>query len=299
MPLLFIALIVFGSVGVAYVVFLVAVAALSVYPPRIPPFFSPAQTGAPQESVWFTTEDGVELSGWWVEGGTNTVLVCLHGFLANKSEFAPYADRLVRLGCSVLFVDFRCHGGSQRSKCTFGTEEAKDVRAAVAYSRQRAPGARIVLMGSSMGGAASVRAMADDPDLADALIADGPYANLDVAARGFWHVTGLRPLATLMSPAASFGRLFLGHNTKDVDLLEHFRKLAGKQVLLLFGDSDKVVPKDSAQNCVDASQSKVEWFSGCGHCQGRFAEPYRYFNSIANFLTDSSLLPNSPDNRPE
>lgn len=277
-------------VALLYAVFLMVVAFVSVRPPRIPTFLSPGVLGERDEVVEIVTEDSVTLRGWWVEGTVNTVVVCFHGFLANRCEWVPYAPRLRASGPSLLFVDHRCHGGSARGKCTFGIDEVKDVRAAVEYARDRLRGCKVVLLGSSMGGTAAARAVATDPKLADGLILDGPYANLAEAAKGFWYVTGFKSVAVLMAPAGSFGRLWLGFDPKKVDMLGTYAGLREVPTLFLYGTADTVVPKGSAAKCVEASGGQVEWFEGSGHAQGRFAEPDRYYSSIDRFLRDGGFL---------
>ena len=145
-----------------------------------------------------------------------------------------------------------------------------------------------------MGGASAVRAVAEDPSLADAIVLDGAYANLEEAARGFWYVTGFKSVARMMSPAAQVGRVWLGKNPKSVDMRSHYAKLRGVPVLFLYGTADEVVPIRSARDCVESADGQVEWFEGCGHAQGRFAEPERYFASIVGFLESLGLLQTGP-----
>jgi len=246
--------------------------------------------GDPQENVEFMTSDGLSLRGWWVEGGQATTIICLHGFLGNRCEWVPYSSRFRSLGASLLFIDHRCHGFSQRAKCTFGIDEAIDVKAAIDYARTRNPGGKIVLLGSSMGGTAAARAVAANPGLVDGVILDGSYANLHEAAQGFWYVTGFKAIAVLMSPATMFGRLFLGFDLKKIDMRDTYTQMQGTPTLFLFGDTDMVVPVPSATACVEAANGRVEWFQGCGHAQGRYQEPYRYFDAMVAFLVAHELL---------
>lgn len=273
-----------------YLGFLILVSILSVYPPRIPVFLSPGQLGDPQEPITFETLDNIRLKGWWVEGGRSTVIICFHGFLGNRCEWVPYSTRFRAMGASLMFPDHRCHGYSDRSKCTFGISEAQDVVAAVDYACKRCPGCKIVLLGSSMGGTAVARAVAENPGLADAVILDGSYANLDEAARGFWYVTGFKSIAMLMSPSRFFGRLFLGFSLKSIDMIATYSRFKGTPSLFLYGDSDMVVPFLSAKKCVEAAKGTAVWFEGSGHAQARYNEPSRYFEAIADFLKEHKLL---------
>ena len=279
-----------GVLLALYIVLLLVDSYRTVSEALVPLFLSPGVLGEPEELVSIETSDGVRLNGWWVQGEGKTVIVCLHGFLANRCEWVPYGPRLRARGASLYFVDHRCHGGSARSKCTFGIDEVKDVRAAVQFARQKQPGCKVVLLGSSMGGTAAARAVASDPSLADAVILDGPYANLREAALGFWYVTGFKSIATLMKPTALFGRLWLGFSLGSVDMETSYSGLQGTPTLFLYGETDTVVPKTSAERSVRAARGEAVWFPGCGHAQGRFSEPARYYNAIESFLDRLGLL---------
>lgn len=279
-----------GGVVLLYAALLFVVAVVSVRPPRIPLFLTPGLLGEPEEVVEFTTDDGVKLKGWWSPGGSDIVYVFFHGYLSNRTEWLPFGPRLRAQGASLLFVDHRCHGTSDRAKCTFGVDEAKDVRAAVAYARNRAQGARIVLFGSSMGGASAARALSEDNTLADGLVLDGAYANLEEAARGFWYVTGFKVVAKALAPATLFGRLLLGFSPKQADMADVYAGLRGRPSLFLYGGVDTVVPRESAARSAEAAGAEVVWFEGSGHAQGRFWEPERYYGAILSFLRDNDLV---------
>ncbi|MBS1712933.1 MAG: alpha/beta fold hydrolase [Armatimonadetes bacterium] len=280
------------SLPFLYLLLLLGLSYLSVRPPRVPLYMFPSQFGEPQEWVEFDSQDGLRIRGWWSASDGDVVAVFVHGYAANRCELVPYGLRLRQMGVSALYVDLRCHGASDRAKCTFGIDEAMDVRAAVAFARSKNPKAKIVVFGSSMGAAASARAWADDPGLADAMIFDGPYARLDEAARGFWHVTGVAQIARFLGPIAVVGRVWAGIDPKKVDMEPVFARLCGRPVLFLYGTRDWVVPMESASRCVSAAeaQTQVVYFEGQGHGQARYHEPAKYFDSIVAFLEGQGLV---------
>src|SRR2546421_5982599 len=162
-----------------YFLALILVSWMSIHPFRTPIFISPGALGKPQEDVEFSTSDGIRLRGWWSEApAAKAVAVLSHGYVMNRCELTPLAAQLVDAGCSAFVYDFRAHGKSDGRICGFGVREAEDVRAAVAFVRQRAPSAKVVLIGSSMGAAASAFALATHEALADALILDSSYSKL-------------------------------------------------------------------------------------------------------------------------
>src|SRR5687767_5875268 len=180
-------LIVLLTLLAVYLLVLLGVAWVSLHPMRTPIFMATAWFGAPQQEVEFDNGEGIKLRGWWLEKpGAKTVCVLAHGYIMNRAELAPIAARLWEEGLACLLFEFRAHGKSGGTKCGLGWLERRDVRAAAAFARQRAPGAKVVLIGSSMGAAASALALGEDPSLADALVLDSGYSKLSRAVSGWW-----------------------------------------------------------------------------------------------------------------
>lgn len=264
---------------------------VSVHPPRVPLWLSPAMLGFPEERVKLDS-NGVELTGWWSDGGDgNLVIVCCHGYLMNRCELLPFLVTLADLKASWMFFDFRCHGKSQGRLCTMGKDEAGDVAAMARFVRERRPGAKVVLFGSSMGGAASAIALGSDPSLADGLVLDGAYSAMDEAGRGWWNFLGGKWLAFFLAPTIWLGRLMIGFNPASVVVSEYLAKSSHKPVLFLAGNDDPVVSKEALDRNVRASGELtwVESFDGAGHGEARFREPERYQDALRQFVRHAVL----------
>jgi len=138
---------------------------------------NPGDIGLAFEDVRFTTDDGVTLSGWLIPAGreTRSTVVLLHGFSWHRlpwlTEFVPWLQPHYNL----LQFDFRGHGASDDAAITLGTDEQRDVAAAVRFVEGRGLGP-IALMGISMGGSVAIMAAPDLP--VAAVIADAAYAEL-------------------------------------------------------------------------------------------------------------------------
>ncbi len=276
-----------------YALVLLVVAYAMVFPFRVPIFSSPGMMGEPQESVRFTSDDGVELRGWWVPVEGSTVVVFCHGYLVNRSEFVPLTSLFTRRGASCLFFDFRAHGWSGGRKSLFGAAEHLDVAAAVRFVRERRPDARIVLFGSSMGAAAAVFAAADGVP-ADALVLDSPYATLDEATRGWWKYLDQGRWEPFLRPVSWIGRVFTRVNPRSVQTGPAFERVAGRPVLFLFGAKDPLAPRASAERLLAQAgpRARAVWFERSGHTEGRFHEPERYLAEVVEFLESQGLMLN-------
>ncbi|MEM7369151.1 MAG: alpha/beta hydrolase [Bacteroidota bacterium] len=121
---------------------------------QAPVFDNPGKHGLTYEEVSFKASDGVNLSGWLINGGTEKIIIQSHyGVQSSRSGYTPegkgmgkmwkedisflkHASYLVAKGYSILMYDFRNHGNSDVGTCpwvSWGPEEHKDVLAAVDF----------------------------------------------------------------------------------------------------------------------------------------------------------------------
>ncbi len=150
---------------------------------RQPLWRYPADVNLHAEDVTFAAQDGITLRGWFIhrandDGSPAPAIVFIHGWpwnrCGNRAGATVLPDRTVDFlepatafscaGFHVLLFDLRNHGLSDASiPVTFGVNEARDVIGAVMMlrARQDVDGARIGLIGYSMGANAALRAAPD------------------------------------------------------------------------------------------------------------------------------------------
>ncbi len=268
-----------------YLLILFGVSWFSLHPVRTPIYLSPGALGLPQEEVEFLSSDGIRLRGWWIGvPDAKTVFVMSHGYLMNRCELAPLAIYFAKFGCSSLLYDFRAHGKSGGRKSGLGWTERLDVAAAVAFARSRAPGCRLILVGSSMGSAASAFAFGEDSSLADALVLDSAYSRLYQAVSGWWRFLGGRGLSFILSPSVVIAAPLAGFNPFRPDVAQALAQVKAP-VLILHGDCDTLATvleaKRNEAACVDV---ETVWFERCGHSEGRWLQPEKYNAAVEEFL---------------
>jgi uncharacterized protein len=127
------------------------------------------------ESVEFITEDGLRLSGTYLQARTSDqagVIVYCHEFLSDRWSVHPYLDRFRDLGYDLFTFDFRNHGSSdldpEYAPMQWTTEhEIRDLRGALAYLRTREDHdpAGFGLFGVSRGGATALIVAAAEADV--------------------------------------------------------------------------------------------------------------------------------------
>jgi uncharacterized protein len=111
---------------------------------------------APHERFTVQTSDGVTLRGVHFKHGHDTLCLYCHGFLSHKNlKAVPGFVELLAERFDAASFDFRGHGESG-GVCTFTEREVLDIDAVVDYMRAQGY-KRIILIGSSMGGATVIR----------------------------------------------------------------------------------------------------------------------------------------------
>lgn len=124
---------------------------------------TPDDFGMPYRDARITTEDGIRLHGWLVEGteglpsaerpGAGLTLLFFHGNAGNISGRLETAQLFREMGLDVLMVDYRGYGRSEGQPSEEGTY--RDARAAWAWltGEEGVPADSVVVMGRSLGGA--------------------------------------------------------------------------------------------------------------------------------------------------
>jgi uncharacterized protein len=279
-------------VVICYTAAILGTIRFSLHPFRIPIYLSPGAMGTPQEQVAIEGPNGLKIPGWYVPGDFPVTVIQLHGYMMNRSELVPNCKWLYDRGIGSLTVDFSAHGGSPGKSCGLGYPERMEVLACCRWVKKNFPGHRIVLIGSSMGSAASALALAEDPTCADALVLDSAYSNMEAAISGWWSMLGGKALQTILKPAGWFPHLTIGFNPAKVDVAEALTK-SQVPVLVLHGKNDTLVPPHHAERNLKAlgERGQVVWFEGAVHSAGRWEQPERYFQALEEFFQENALLP--------
>jgi pimeloyl-ACP methyl ester carboxylesterase len=109
--------------------------------------------------LWFSAADGTKLVGHRFGRGTTAVILA-HQSEGSLCDWLPYARRLAARGYFVFPIDFRGYGFSQLRTGRAANRYAADLAAAVKAMR-RLGKKKVILVGASMGGIASLVAAAN------------------------------------------------------------------------------------------------------------------------------------------
>jgi len=236
------------------------------------------------QAVTFRSDSGASVAAWWcpLSESRGTVLL-LPGVRANRLSMVDRARFLRRAGYSTLLIDFQATGETKGDSITFGWKESRDVLAAVDFIRKTQPGDHIGIIGSSLGGAATLLAY---PSLrVDALILEAVYPTIEVATEnrlqnylgpiGRWFA----PLLLKQLPTR------LGVSAEDLRPIDHIPTVSCP-ILLMNGEKDRNTRPDDARLLFSRAQSpKQLWVvPNAGHVDLHEATTAEYEARVLAFL---------------
>jgi alpha-beta hydrolase superfamily lysophospholipase len=222
----------------------------------------------PAQDFFLHASDGTRLAATYrpaARPGGPAVLL-LHGVRASREATAANAAWLAARGYATLTIDFRGHGGSEPRARSFGLHEARDARAAFRWLKARQSGARVAVVGISLGGAAALLGE-EGPLAADALVLQAVYPDLRSAIRNRIAQRLGRAPAWLLEPLLSFqSRPRLGVWPGRLSPIEAVRRYRGRLLVIGGLDDRSTPPAETRALFAAAPGPKALWLvPGAGH----------------------------------
>ena len=230
----------------------------------LPTGTDPAPPGHVEE-VTLPTEDGLELTAWYVtpDDPVATVLV-LPGNAGDRSLRLPLADGLVARGHAVLLVDYRGYGGNPGSPDEAGLR--LDALAARDHllDRDEVDGDRLVFLGESLGSGVAAALAGEHPPAA--LVLRSPFTELADVGRAHYPIL---PVRTLLW-----------------DRFETREHLAGHDgpVLVVAGGQDGIVPTELSVEVARAVGAEYRELEGVDHNDRELLDGEVYLGAIDEFV---------------
>lgn len=153
---------------------------------RTPVLRTPDSVGLKYEDIFFPSQDGVPIEGWFIPGKSDRLIICNHfwpgnrygyagqleglgGFGGFEVNFLNYYKHLHDAGYSILTYDFRNHGLSGEgngSTFALGFFEYRDVIGSIRYANSRPDTKNMqkALMSICMGCNSSIIGMHKQPE---------------------------------------------------------------------------------------------------------------------------------------
>ncbi|NIJ19887.1 fermentation-respiration switch protein FrsA (DUF1100 family) [Sphingomonas naasensis] len=242
---------------------------------------------APAHEVGLRARDGSAISGSYWPGRTANApaILFLHGVGASREQTAPVAAWFAAQGYAALAIDLRGHGRSAITDHSFGLDEGLDARAAFDWLKKQQRGARVGVVGVSLGGAATLVGR-DGAVPADALVLVAVFSDIRRAI--------YNRLATQLTPVGgAIGEPFLSLQSlprfgvwpSRISPIAAIADYHGP-VFVVGGAEDRFTPGDETRALYDAAPGpKSLWLvPGRDHARVTNMHDAEWYRRLADFF---------------
>ncbi|ERS99821.1 protein bem46 [Sporothrix schenckii 1099-18] len=264
-----------------------------IYPSHVPAnarndIPSPKQFGLTDfEELVIPTDDGEKLAAFYIRGPrgpaearnsrhARTTVIMFHGNAGNIGHRLPIARMLRHLvGCNIFMLEYRGYGSSTGEAGESGL--SVDAQTALDYLRNRAETSthKFIVYGQSLGGAVSIRLVADNQQQGDVvgLILENTFLSM-------------RKLIPQILPPARYLTLLCHQVWPSDSVIPTITKVP---ILFLSGLKDEIVPPSHMRQLYDLSQApnKIWKPLPLGDHNSSVLEE-GYFEAIADFIASAT-----------
>jgi fermentation-respiration switch protein FrsA (DUF1100 family) len=258
--------------GIAFYVFYPKIENFFIFIPQSAFDFTPEGMQLNHEEVYFHTEDGKKLHGWFfpLDGACPVILFC-HGNAGNISHRLDNVELLLKQKLQVFIFDYRGYGKSSGGPSEKGLYT--DGSAAYDYlikERHILPN-QIIIFGRSLGAAVGIE-VALQKEIRSIII-ESAFTSTKDMAKAIWI---FRPFSYFLPP----------HFNNE-------KKIADLDVPKLFihGERDEIVPFSMGQRLFERAKAPKYFFplKRAGHNDTFVVGREKYFQTIATFAEEAKI----------
>jgi len=279
--------------GALAIVFIGACARLyrRLFVPRRPAvlddfLFTPWEFQADYEEIQLVSADGISFGAWYFrQAGSPQTVIVSGGHKGQRQAVLGICLALWRKGFNVITYSYRGMPGSDRAAVTMGIREVNELQAVIAFARQRIKGARIGLLGYSMGAVVSLLGAAGEPGI-EALVLDSPYSDLRRLLREIIWKAAHVPGAPFVAATGLWLRLRTGLHLSDCSPIAVLSALEPRPLFFIHGGDDAVTSVQHSRLLYDSYRGPREiWIvQGAPHTGAYFADRELYVERVAGFF---------------
>ena len=251
------------------------------------------------ETINFTSRDGINLEGWYVEvNSSSPVVIFVHGGYENgkcKPEILLSASYLSKNNINVFMIDLRNHGHSEVVSDYFylGQKEYLDVLGAYDWlveDKSYNPKSIGIVSISTY---ALASTLAFDESEIGAMWLDSPIIDFPLLVGNELERLGFPRV--LASPAITMGERLVGVNIDDKVPLEVASRAGDRPMYLVHGDSDVRISNEHSKKfynkAVEAEANVTLWLvEDSAHVDALWEYSSEYESRIVTFFTDSLII---------
>jgi uncharacterized protein len=243
------------------------------------------ELGADFEEVSFTTDDGLELTGWYVPSKNRAAVIAFPGRKGPQAQ----TRMLVRHGYGVLLFDRRGEGDSEGDPNAVGWNGDRDIKAAIAFLRERpdVDADRIGGIGRSVGGELMLETAAETDQL-KAVVSEGAgIRSVREASVASWDA---KLLAVPIWGGITAATAVFSDDAPPPNLNDVVERIAPRPVFFIYAAKGQGGEELSQDFYESAREPKSVWEVPVGgHVGGLEAAPRLYERKVVGFF-DEALL---------
>ena len=236
----------------------------SLYFPTRKIEITPEDIGLTYEDVYFYTEDGLRLHGWFIPSNSRKVLIYCHGNGGNISHRIELISLFHSMGLNVFIFDYRGYGKSRG----ITTEKGTIMDALAAYKYVHESGTEpdcIIIFGKSIGANVGID-IASKVEAGILIVESGFTSVMDVAR----DIYGVRPPDFLIQ--------------NKYNALDKIKKVTVPK-LIIHSRNDEIVPLRHGERLFNAAKEPKEFFEiRGGHNDGFLVTGEEYRIRIDDFI---------------
>lgn len=238
------------------------------------------------EEISIPTKNNKNLYGWWIKAEQKApTIILMHGWGRNAGKLMPYIKNLYGNGFNLLAFDSRNHGSSDKDDYSTMIKFAEDISASISFAEKMPTAEKnnSILIGLSIGGAASIYAAAFDSRIKKIVTIGAPANPADVMAK---HIRKRHVPMPIIWLAFEFMQYRIGKRFSEISANKKISKTKAK-VLLIHGTKDKIVPFSQAEKIMKGAnnaQAEIWAINGKGHSNCHYEKGFweRIFTFINN-----------------
>jgi len=260
-----------------------------------PPDQTPENFGRKFENVRVKTEDGLNLTGWFLPGENGATIMIQHGSPGGRQDGLYEAAFLNEAGYNVLLGSFRAHDDCDGEIITFGYYERLDLKAWHEYLLGRADidPDRIGLFGESMGGGTSTLYTASNPGIKALATGSGFALTQEVVETFIIFDTDLPPaLVPLLAKFILFWVEQAGDfDSETLDTEAVIADISPTPILIIHGEADDKIGEKVGKQLYEAAAEPKELvlFKEAGHVNFEDYYPEEYQAALLEFFGEYLL----------
>jgi len=239
----------------------------------------------------FMLQSHEQLEGWDIPVvNSKGVVLLFHGYISSKSQMLDYSNAFNEKGYSTMLIDFMGHGGSGGLETTVGYKEGQDVKVAFEYAQKKYPNQQIILLGSSLGAVAIMKAIEQYDIKPDKIILQCPFGSLLETTKARFSVMGL-PATPLAQWLVLFGGWQTGFDAFAHNPIAYAQKI-NIPTAVLSGAKDKRVSKAEIDEIYKNLKGKktIKFFKNSAHESYFTNDAAEWHAVVGSFLNECVLF---------